>query len=128
MNAAQLSQLLAPKGRYAQLLGNRLARGGQPREVPQQITFSQRRGRRPAGNRTEREIEQRCRQVGVEPLVRTNVPLEAGETEECRPSDEPARSADAAAEVGRICRILLGRIEEHGEEGTPRVAGEVCAI
>ena len=79
-----------------------------------------------AGDRSERQVEERRRQLRVDLLVRLHLPV--AEVEERLPADEPPRRARAAAEVVGVRVALLRRIEDEPEERLPVVAREVRPI
>src|SRR5437867_6796727 len=79
-----------------------------------------------ARDRPERKIEERCRDLRVDSLVRLHVPV--AEVEEGLPTDEAPRRACTSAQVDRIRLALAGGIEDHPEERVAVVALEVRTV
>src|SRR5512144_978699 len=94
--------------------------------MPEEIALWERGGRGPCRDGGQRQVEQRCGELRVDPLVRLH--LTVAEVEECLPADEPARRSRAAAQVDRVGAALPGGIEDHSEECIAIVACEVGPI
>src|SRR5437870_380076 len=78
-----------------------------------------------AGDGADREVEEWCRDLGVDPFVVFD--LSVAEVEEGLPADEASGCAEAAAEVVRV-GSGQGVVEDEPEEWFAVVAGEVGAV
>ena len=94
--------------------------------MPKQRSRRQRRRPGVGGDRADRQVEERRRDLRVDPLVRLD--LAVAEVEERLPADEAPRGAGSRRAGRRDRRRCSELVEDEAEERLAVVAGEVGAV